>query len=376
MLKAFIPKKIKVGFKNCNDLPHTRGKVIYFDEHNRLRNERGYETWRNKNIEPTVYDNTEFEGFQIIQEKNRFQWVYSTSEDYLVNILDPRKFIVTITADNLVSLITTCNIVDGVITDKLIYAWVDSSLCLIPVKSAVYAEASAYTAMQYQTVKKKELKPGYIYTNKQGDQLTYLDRGPEYKWNHIYNQGVSMTLEALKAPRYYFVQGKHIVKLGNLSTLSTPTNKLDPNYEKYLHSLNKKVFYSKISTPIFENFDIESIRDLSVVTEYGTTRCDFVFYTKIDNNGNAVTEYLVHSYGSPNYTISCNGNFNFATGQFVQDRYVKTNYNGKLEGAIEYIKKLGAIYKLKLILQNGMVVYPTPNNSYISIHNIGFDTTI
>ena len=67
----FIPEKIKVGYQKRDDT-YTKqlAYIIYFDSEGVLRKENSWNSWRDKNIEPEIFDNIPINGF-VLNKKHR-----------------------------------------------------------------------------------------------------------------------------------------------------------------------------------------------------------------------------------------------------------------------------------------------------------------
>lgn len=179
----FISKRIHVGF--CKRDGTYSGKlayVTYEDNKGKMRKEVSWNNWRDKNIPVEVYDNEPLAGYVIHKSIN--QYAYWTGKRTAVRIYDPRGFEFEISLNNLVSLISHANLIDGEIQEKCIFAQMGADLVLLSTNSEIYKEAVSYTERQDDKVAAKDLKPGYIYLKRKGEdnQYIYIGYYDTYVW--------------------------------------------------------------------------------------------------------------------------------------------------------------------------------------------------
>lgn len=183
MTQLIIPKKIKVGYQNREDT--YTGKlayVIYYDHKGVLRKETSWQNWRDKSIDTEEFDNVPTDGFVINKETRRFRWSHFGSDRSYIRMYDPRGVEFEIPPDNLIGLLmeTDCN--KRMFEGEFVYAWSGKDLVLLPCGSQDYKDAVEHTARQDKKVSARELKAGYSYTDKNGNELIYMGRHPWYYW--------------------------------------------------------------------------------------------------------------------------------------------------------------------------------------------------
>jgi hypothetical protein len=82
-----------------------------------------------------VYDNEPIDGFFFYGYTSRY-----TTDNKLVQIMDPRGFVLEIPVSNVLALLTTCTVVKGVIQDKLVWARNGAINILVAVDSEAFKE--------------------------------------------------------------------------------------------------------------------------------------------------------------------------------------------------------------------------------------------
>ena len=188
-MAIYIPKRINVGYNNRSDT--YTGKlayVIYYDEKGKLRKEASWQSWRNKDIPNTEYDNVPTEGFVL----NKKVGDYSTGWDHrksYCRVYDPRGFEFEITIENLLYILqnTTSTVGKGLEGD-FVYGWDGKDLILIPTCSPDYQSIMKYSSIVNNNnhIKVKDLKIGATYLDKANDKYVYM--GKFDRWNHCYKK--------------------------------------------------------------------------------------------------------------------------------------------------------------------------------------------
>jgi len=250
--QLFIPDKIKVGFQNREDTYTKKlAYVIYYDEKGKLRKEKSWESWRNKNIDPVEFDNTPTEGFVI----NRYggggggsSWGY-WERNAFIRVWDPRDFEFEIPLWNLLLILRECDISRGKgIEGNFVYSWAGTELVLLPEGSEDYRNSSKYTALQSQKISLKELVEGYSYETKDQKVLVYLGRF----FKHF--------KESWRGDdrKYYrvFYDGKNFVFLRDSKTLARlHSDTIASNYAELVDKYNKSQYGSKPVGIILKTLD-------------------------------------------------------------------------------------------------------------------------
>lgn len=179
MDKLFIPKKLKVGYQKRSDTyTNMLAYVIYYDEKGVLRKEKGWEGWRDKNIDPNHFDNIPTEGFVLNKDVGggRRSWSWD-SREAKCRVWDPRNFEFEITFENLLFILKECTSSKGKgLEGEFVYAWQGTDLVLLPAGCEDYKKSMEYTALQDKKISKKELVEGVMYLTKQDEKVMYLGK--------------------------------------------------------------------------------------------------------------------------------------------------------------------------------------------------------
>lgn len=190
MSDLFIPKRIRVGFRDRNDTYTKRlAYVTYYDNKGKLRKETSWEGWRDKKIQPEEYDNVPWNGFVLNKGIQRYGWSHFSSNRSYIRIYDTRGIEFEITPENLIGILmeTTCSKRD--LDGEFVYAWCGSELVLLPCCSEEYKNALEHTARQDQKVSARDLKAGCSYTTKKNEEVIYLGRFHWFEWNMYQDKG-------------------------------------------------------------------------------------------------------------------------------------------------------------------------------------------
>ena len=89
---------------------------------------------------------------------------------------DPRGWEFEITVPNLLFILECSNSIKGKgLEGEFIYAWEGKDLVLLPCISENYRSSIEHTKLQSKNVSVKELKEGYSYLDKNGEELKVND---------------------------------------------------------------------------------------------------------------------------------------------------------------------------------------------------------
>ncbi len=178
MKNIFIPQKIKVGYQEREDT--YTGKlayVIYYDQLGNLRKEKSWESWRDKKIEPSEFENIPTEGFVLNKQVGGHGGGWDSRQSYC-RIYDPRGFELEITTDNLLWILDWCDCLKGKgLTGKFVYGWNYDQLILIPECTNDYKEAKDFSDKLFgkPVIEKSELEAGSLYRLKgESTRMIYI----------------------------------------------------------------------------------------------------------------------------------------------------------------------------------------------------------
>lgn len=253
-MKLFIPDKIKIGFNARSDTYTKKlGYVIYYDEKGKLRKERSWESWRNKEIPPVEFDNVPTEGFVLNRHGGHTgsrSW-YDFGRNAFIRVYDPRDFEFEIGLENLLFILRECDCTKGKgLEGKFVYAWQGTDLVLLPESSTEYQESLKYTSLQSQKISLKELVEGYSYETKDQTILVYLGRffkhykeswrGDDRKFYRVFHDGKN----------FVFLKDSKILARLHSDTVATNYAELVDSYNKSKYgSKPKRIFLKEFSKP-------------------------------------------------------------------------------------------------------------------------------
>jgi hypothetical protein len=175
----FIPNKINVGYQERSGT--YTGKlayVIYWDAKGKLRKETSWNSWRNKEIDNTEFENVPTEGFVLNKKVGGGNDGWNSRNTY-ARVYDPRGFEFEISIENLLYLLENTSCIKGKgIEGELVYGWDGKELVLIPVESVDYKEISSYSTnlKDKPNLKGKDLTIGGTYLSKGNEEVVYMGR--------------------------------------------------------------------------------------------------------------------------------------------------------------------------------------------------------
>ncbi|MGD9728110.1 MAG: hypothetical protein AB7L09_02520 [Nitrospira sp.] len=179
--KLIIPEKIRVGFQNRSDTFTGRlGFVVYIDNKGNLRQERSWNGWRDKKIEPLEFDNEPTTGFVLNKKVGDYSSRWGGRRAW-IRIYDPRGFEFEISVENLLFVLEHTSAIQGKgLEGEFVLAWGGSGsnckVMLLPTCSEDYRESSNYTELQTKKVTKKDMVEGAVYRSKDNQDYIYLGR--------------------------------------------------------------------------------------------------------------------------------------------------------------------------------------------------------
>jgi hypothetical protein len=248
----FIPKVIKVGYQTRSDTyTKSLGYVIYYDQHNKLRKETSWQSWRDKKIEPQDFENVPTSGFVLNKKVGDYSndWNHRSAA---CRVYDPRNFEFEITIENLLYILQNTNSIKGKgLEGDFVYGWAGSDMLLIPVDSPDYVKIEEFTNMvaKPELFKGKDLVLGGMYRTKQNEDWMYLGRFERYNSTH-YADGLYGKPEGLY---YYFYNGKfQTIKSLSAKIVLTVSKEPAANYAEVMDKLTHKDFYSPLNKGVID----------------------------------------------------------------------------------------------------------------------------
>ena len=201
--KVFIPEKCRAGFQHREDtFTNKLAYVIYYDAFNKIRKEQSWKNWCHlpkehgggnntywrdrkqhtiEGIDPFDFDNEPTDGFMLNKGIQRYNWSNYGSGRSMCRIYDPRGIEFEITLENLIGILMHTDCSKREIQGKLVYAWCNRELMLLPCASVEYEAAKNYTKLQAKKVGARELQEGLTYVTKKEEHLIYLGRHMYYE---------------------------------------------------------------------------------------------------------------------------------------------------------------------------------------------------
>lgn len=186
MSNIFIPNRINVGFQNRNGT--YTGKlayIIYWDEKGKLRKEKSWQHWRNKEIPREEFDNKPTEGFVLNKKVGGYRGDWGSFRQSYTRVYDPRGFEFEITIPNLLWILECCNCIKGKgLEGEFVYGWDGTELLLVPVDSPDYKEIKAHSEKVNRCtyIDKNDLKVGATYITKGNEEYVYMGRFDKYEY--------------------------------------------------------------------------------------------------------------------------------------------------------------------------------------------------
>lgn len=182
----YIPQKLVVGFKPRTDTFTNRlGFVTYKDDKGLLKQEKSWEGWRDKNINPEEFDNIPQDHFLFNKDVKRYSHWGNTNK---VRIYDPRDFEVEIDMTNVMFLLMHSDVSKRDIAQECVYAWNGQNLVLLPTNSQEYLDSIEHTKKKNTKFSLKDLEVGHTYCTKDSREFVYLGY---YDWSEEVNWGLS-----------------------------------------------------------------------------------------------------------------------------------------------------------------------------------------
>jgi len=279
-----IPARINVGYQKRTDTYTQKlGYVIYFDHKGKLRKEASWQTWRDKKIAPTDFENKPMSGFVL----NKKAGGYKTGWDVrrtVVRVYDPRDFEFEISVPNLLFILQETSAIKGKgLEGEFVYAWDGSELVLLPTCSAEYQDCVKFTSAQAAKVGKADMVEGCTYQMKDMTNVMYLGRHhfaersgwsrENYTYTPVGLQHVFLRLDKKKADDEYGGE-PYIIQGGFTKIAARTSEEPSPDYANAYDKFRKSKYHCKVVDvklvkKTISIKEIESGRDQLVLVKEG-----------------------------------------------------------------------------------------------------------
>lgn len=363
--QLLIPETLKVGFVKRDDTYTKKlGYVIYYDQTGKLRKEKSWEGWRDKNITPVETKNEPTEGFVLNRNVGGVSR-YSHSWDQRMEkcrVYDPRGWEFEITIPNLLFILQECTSVKGKGLDgTFVYGWAGTELVLLPTESSEYKSSQKFTKLQSQKISAKSLVVGATYHTKNQQDVVYLGKHDWYELEYghysggkyidrqtfdykIHNNSTSARFRKNTGKKFIFYDAKGTYKqvhaksgITHLAAVvdETPAANYADMFDKFAKSYNASGFVKLTSKPIKpEWFNKEPTADEKKYSSwYGNDPFMYKMNNKNlfkDNGDGTYNNYTVSLYQivNPNYDGNVDKNQYIPSGYTIRPQHKYSFTNG------------------------------------------------
>jgi len=214
--KLLIPKIIHVGYQKRRDTYTGQLAYVVYEDHEGAIKKRGsWESWRDKKIQASKFENEPMSGF-VLNKKVGDGGGWRHARQAWFRTYDPRGFEIEISANNLVFILQECTSTKGKgLEGEFVYSWDRQQLVLLPVDSEEYRASIEFTERQTSSVDTSALQVGFVYRTRDDQELMYLGHERVYYtskrtlYQYDYNRGCYNTKTTdHKAKRHVFVNVK------------------------------------------------------------------------------------------------------------------------------------------------------------------------
>jgi hypothetical protein len=290
---VFIAPKIKVGFQEREDcFTKKLAYIIYYDTTGKLRKEKSWNSWIDKEIPVEEFDNKPMDGFTLNRDVKRYSGDWFSSKRTLIRVHDPRGFEFEVTTENLIAILMHTDCSKRSLVGQFVYAWSGQDLVLLPTSSEEYQTATKYTAGLAKKVKAKELVVGGAYRTKRDGDVVYMGKLNVYRYaNDSMKYSYTIPWGARTAKKELVFtddDGKTFFIKSSVEFLSEliDSNPV-PNYAELMEKFNRKLYAHDITSfePIPVAFDatLENRYKAEEVLSYGVQLKNPGYFTLTKN---------------------------------------------------------------------------------------------
>jgi hypothetical protein len=163
-----ICNKYYVGFNN-RTYDGQKFLLAYIVKDDKLTS---FDSWRDKKLGKKEIDNEPKIGFKLFGDSKRGREWFGSGRSMLY-VQHPDGFVFEISVDNLVNILSYCDVIKNEFTTKMIFAHEGKNLILIPTNSELYLEAIEDTERANATKTKSVIKPSDL---KIGDVIEFANK--------------------------------------------------------------------------------------------------------------------------------------------------------------------------------------------------------
>ena len=166
-------------------------KDMSFEDYLKDRHMDNYDTYdyhsgnttKDESFTPVEFDNVSTSGFVLNRKAGGDRYGWNPRQTYC-RVYDPRGFEFEITIPNLLYILENTSSIKGKGLDgNFIYGWSGTELILIPENAPEFQQMVSFTNLQNMPpLSTKTLKPGFMYTLKDGSIKTYIGHSLLYDY--------------------------------------------------------------------------------------------------------------------------------------------------------------------------------------------------
>ncbi|NJO63643.1 MAG: hypothetical protein HC836_37275 [Richelia sp. RM2_1_2] len=245
--QLFIPQKIKVGYQMRPDTYTKKlAYVIYWDNKGVLRKETGWESWRDKKIEPNEFENKPFSGFVLNKDVKRSSEWFGNGRN-MIRVYDERGIEFEITTGNLLFILMTTDCLKRGLQGDFVYSWYGTELVLLPTGCDEYKNSVQYTSLQSGSIGVKNLVLGGSYKTKKQQDLIYLGKYDWHVFSYTYGANYNSYYLSKTYKAFIFVDDKGgFIPLKGLKNLAIQNSDVCvSNYAELMDNFNKSPHATK-----------------------------------------------------------------------------------------------------------------------------------
>jgi hypothetical protein len=288
-----IPKVLKVRVRfdkvwNGEDYSKTMlplAYITYIDEKGKLRKETSWKNWGEKNW--VDFTNEPKTGYCFDKTVSRSSEWFGSGRS-MFRIVHPNGVQFEISANNLVEIINSCDIIDSEIQTPCVLAWSGTELALIPTNTEIYTEYASVTAsLEKGHITRGNMEVGRVYRDKDNKEMVYLGayHFAGYKQSHkpyrtykkrssggwnTYEREVSVYKAEVQSQKNHIFYSKELL----ISDDTDLTDRYEIN--------NSTPYYDAEDTETYDISRLTDIENIKNYYEFGRLNNKFSHYSNIE----------------------------------------------------------------------------------------------